>query len=444
MNATDEKIYSVTELTRELKRLIEERYRRIWVEGEISNFKHHSSGHMYFTLKDEKASLRCVMFRNQNRRLQFRPENGMRVRGFGDISIYEVAGSYQLYVYELLQTGMGALYEAFERLKKKLEEEGLFDKKHKKPIPAFPSRIGIVTSPTGAAIRDMIHVIHRRCPGVDLHLYPVRVQGENAAGEIAEAIRRFNRREPKMDVLITGRGGGSIEDLWAFNEEVTARAVFESEIPIISAVGHEIDFTITDFTADVRAATPSAAGEMVVPDIREMLQMTLSLRDRIHNRIFNMLENRRRRLEIFKKSDLFRPERRIREYRQSIDAWRTRLAMTVDSLIRKRRNALTIFSHSMKSRPESFLKTRRSEFRHLLFRLRAFKLEKFKNMLELKKTRLMSFDPREILKRGYSICRKKSDGKIVRSWKDVKTKQKLSVTLHEGGLDCSVDERKFL
>jgi exodeoxyribonuclease VII large subunit len=268
-------IYSVQEVTSYIRHRLDEDsvLSDVYVKGELSNLSQPTSGHLYFTLKDKFSELRCVMFRDKNRGLKFTPEDGMSVILRGHISVYERRGSYQLYVDELQAEGIGALYLAFEQLKKKLKGEGLFDSKYKKPIPSFPRKIGIITSPTGAAIRDMLNITKRRFPHVHILVAPVAVQGEEAPGQIVNAIRlmnRVNEERMKIDVLVLGRGGGSIEELWAFNEEAVAREIFTSKIPVISAVGHETDFTIADFVADRRAATPSEAAELAVPDKREI------------------------------------------------------------------------------------------------------------------------------------------------------------------------------
>ncbi len=252
----DRHIYTVSSLTHEIKMLLETSFPRLWVEGEISNYKAHSSGHIYFTLKDENAQIRCAMWRFKAGELLFRLEDGLKVIVEADIQVYEKSGNYQLIVQQLQPAGIGALQLAFEQLKQRLRAEGLFDEAHKKPLPTFPERVGVITSPTGAAIRDIISVVHRRFPAVQLILYPVRVQGEGAAEEIVHAIKDFNEFK-EVDVLIVGRGGGSLEDLWAFNEEKVARAIYASRIPVVSAVGHEVDFSISDFVADRRAATPT-------------------------------------------------------------------------------------------------------------------------------------------------------------------------------------------
>ena len=261
--APERKVWSVSELTARIRDLLAVEFPDIWVEGEISNCHASQSGHLYFTLKDARAQVRCVCFRNQFRLLKFRPEDGLHVTVRGSVSVYEPRGEYQIYVEHIEPVGLGALQLAFEQLKKRLEAGGLFDPARKKPLPVLPRRIGLVTSPRGAAVRDVVRILRRRFPNVHLILYPVRVQGEGAARDIVEAIGFFNRKQ-MVDVIILARGGGSLEDLWAFNEESVARAIAAATIPIISGVGHETDFTIADFVADLRASTPSAAAEIVV------------------------------------------------------------------------------------------------------------------------------------------------------------------------------------
>ncbi|HTL70116.1 MAG TPA: exodeoxyribonuclease VII large subunit [Candidatus Eisenbacteria bacterium] len=274
---TERTVFSVSEITRNIRFLLEQSFSGVWVEGEIGDFKRHSSGHHYFSLKDEGAQISCVMFRREGATLSFEPQEGLSVLAFGRVSVYPVRGQYQLYVERMEPKGVGALELRFRQLKEKLEREGLFDAARKRPLPFLPGTIGVVTSIDGAALRDILNVLGRRCPAARVVIYPVAVQGSAAALEIAGAIRDLNREEA-ADVLIVGRGGGSPEDLWAFNEEVVARAIFESEIPVVSAVGHEVDFTIADFVADLRAATPSAAAELVVPEAEELRLRVLKLK----------------------------------------------------------------------------------------------------------------------------------------------------------------------
>ncbi|MBF8298615.1 MAG: xseA, partial [candidate division NC10 bacterium] len=277
---TPPKIYTVSDLTTEVRALLEDSFSGIWVEGELSNFRHPSSGHMYFTLKDQESQIRVVMFRVANRQLKFQPRDGLAMLVYGALSVYEPRGEYQIVVEYMEPKGLGALQLAFEQLKERLQAEWLFDDSRKRPIPMLPGRIGVITSPTGAAIRDILQVLRRRFAGVDVLIHPVTVQGDQAAPEIVDAIRELNRRGG-LDVLIVARGGGSIEDLWAFNEEVVARAIADSKIPVISAVGHEVDYTIADFVADLRAPTPSAAAELVVSKKDELAQRLDDLQARM-------------------------------------------------------------------------------------------------------------------------------------------------------------------
>ncbi len=325
------KIYSVSEMTREIRTLLEERFGEVWIEGEISNFRPAASGHFYFSLKDETAQIRCVMFRGANRGLRFQPENGLQVLCGGRISVYEPRGDYQILVERLEPQGIGALQLAFEQLKKRLEGEGLFDPARKRPIPALPRKVGVVTSPTGAAIRDMVDVLTRRFPNIQILLNPVLVQGEGAAGEIASAVAVMNERDD-LDLLIVGRGGGSIEDLWAFNEEVVARAIAASRIPVISAVGHETDFTIADFVADLRAPTPSAAAELAVPVKEDLLYEIGEKKHRLVQATGQILENSR--LQVARWKAFFRdPGRRVAEALLRVDHCREQLLSAAGHLL---------------------------------------------------------------------------------------------------------------
>src|ERR1700739_1021369 len=277
-------VLTVSELTARIRDLLAKNFTDIFVQGEISNCHEAQSGHIYFTLKDDRAQIRCVFFKQQQRGVKFRPEDGMQVTVRGSLSVYEQRGEYQIYVEKIDLVGQGALQLAFEQLKKRLEAEGLFDAARKKPLPLLPNRIGVISSPKGAAVRDVVHILTRRFPNVHLMLYPVRVQGEGAAEEIVKALKFFNKGK-LVDVVILARGGGSLEDLWSFNEEIVARAIFASEIPVISGVGHETDFTIADFVADVRASTPSAAAELVVQTRREFDKHIAELRGALVDQI---------------------------------------------------------------------------------------------------------------------------------------------------------------
>lgn len=332
-----EKVYSVSELNREIRFLLESEYATVWVEGEVSNFKNHSSGHMYMTLKDEKSQIGAVFFSRHNQGLRFELKDGLKVIAFGKISLYEPRGQYQLYIEKLEPKGVGALQLAFLQLKEKLEKEGLFDAGRKRPIPRFPRAVGVVTSPTGAAIRDILNVVSRRFCGTQLLLSPVRVQGEGAAREIAQAIADMNDYG-RVDVLIVGRGGGSLEDLWAFNEEIVARAVFDSNIPVISAVGHEIDWTICDLVADLRAPTPSAAAELVVEDRGELEKRVRDYRLRMRNAALNMLAGRREALANLESSFAFKqPLFLVRQAAQRLDELLRQLQNYARTLVGRKR-----------------------------------------------------------------------------------------------------------
>ncbi len=395
------RIYSVSELTAELKALLENTFTGVWVEGEISNFKHHTSGHMYFTLKDDRGQLRAVMFRGSNRGLQFRPEDGLAVIVFGNVTIYEPRGEYQVYVEYMEPKGLGALQLAFEQLKTRLEAEGLFDPARKRPIPLLPKKIGLVTSPSGAAIRDILQIIHRRFANVQVLIFPVRVQGEGAAAEIVEGVEFLNKRGD-LDVLIVARGGGSIEDLWAFNEEVVARAIYASQTPVISAVGHETDFTIADFVADVRAPTPSAAAELVISRKAELSQRVDDLFSRLVSHMRYRAERSGERLRSLERHlRLLSPLERVKGQRE-----------------RLRDGALALQS-SMSHR-----------------------LALWRGELRTAAARLDSLSPLAILARGYSVCRRLPDLSILTRAASIAEGERVEVLLHQGGLICRVEEQR--
>ena len=385
----EKRIYTVSTITREIKEVLETSFPRLWVEGEVSNYKRHSSGHLYFTLKDENAQIRCAMWRFKADELRFRLEDGLKVLVEADLQVYEKSGSYQLIIQQLQPAGIGELQLAFEQLKKRLQEEGLFDTQYKKDIPIYPENIGVITSPTGAAIRDIVSVINRRFPATEILLYPVKVQGEGAANEIARAIADFNDYG-KVEVLILGRGGGSLEDLWAFNEEAVARAIFQSQIPLISAVGHEVDYSIADFVADRRAPTPSAAAEMVVPDRLELLGVLAYYQEKYRSHFQQKIEGFRVKIEAFRKSYAFRrPEDLLYQKVQRLDEiWRT-----IQTSIQ-------------------------------------FSIEKQSQRLETGRLQLRALNPVGVLRRGYSICYK--DGEIIKNVKQVNTLDMVQVKLHKG------------
>lgn len=332
------RVATVSQINNYLKKMLDNNaiLNDIWIKGEISNFKLHYSGHMYITLKDEGGVLKAVMFKSAASGLQFMPEDGMKVLARGRISVYEQGGSYQLYITEMIPDGVGALYVAYEQLKKKLEEEGLFSEDKKKPIPKYPEKVGVITATTGAAVRDIINVITRRYPYAEIIIYPSLVQGDQAAENIKEGIEYFNKTKI-ADTLIVGRGGGSIEDLWAFNEEVVARAIYASEIPIISAVGHETDFTIADFVADLRAPTPSAAAEIAVPSAIELLSKIGVIEQRMKTALVRGTENRRLRLEKLKLPD---PKKKIEDYLITVDNMQKQLQSNFSIVLMKNKERL--------------------------------------------------------------------------------------------------------
>lgn len=388
------RIATVSQINGYIKKIVDSNIilNDIWIKGEISNFKLHYSGHMYITLKDEGGVLKAVMFKSAASGLAFRPEDGMKVLARGRISVYEAGGSYQLYINEMIPDGVGELYIAYEQLKKRLEEEGLFSQEHKKPLPPYPEKVGVITAATGAAVRDIINVITRRYPYAEIILYPSLVQGAGAAENICKGIGFFN--ETKMvDVIIAGRGGGSIEDLWAFNEEIVARAIFASEIPVISAVGHETDFTIADFVADLRAPTPSAAAEIAVPSQLELISRILVDKNRISNAIIKRLEDERKNINSLK---LKNPKERIEdEY------------LNIDNLIKQ---------------AEKNFKIKLMQGREQLGNLAA---------------KLDALSPLKVIKRGYAIALD-TDGNVIKSAKKMKSGTEFDLKMSDGEKRCMV------
>lgn len=393
-------VYTVTQVNRYVKQLLENDVflRDVFVEGEISNFKAHSSGHFYFTLKDENAAVDAVMFRTDAQKLKFMPENGMRVTVYGHISMYEKTGKYQLYVSIMEPAGKGALYLAYEKLKEKLDANGYFDKGHKKPIPKYPECIAIVTSPTGAAIRDIIHISGRRDPSVRLVVSPVLVQGEDAPADIVRAIREINEWGG-ADTIIVGRGGGSIEDLWAFNDESVAMAIYESYIPVISAVGHETDFTIADFVADMRASTPSAAAEIAVPEAVSFGDIVKGLVNRMNLSAAGKLRDNRLALDTLVNKNVFRyPADDIINDEITVSELYKRLDRIVSSYTEKKQMNLCALSEGLER-----------------------------------------LSPLMIMKKGYCLAYNK-DGCIVKSTKDTHSGQKLDIKLYDGDITVTVEE----
>jgi exodeoxyribonuclease VII large subunit len=441
-NLTPErKIWTVSELTGRIRELLSAAFGNVWVEGEISNFRPAASGHLYFTLKDESAQVKCVCFRSTAQRLKFRPEDGLKARVRGSISVYEQRGEYQIYVEHLEPVGVGELQLAFEQLKKKLGEEGLFDAKRKKPLPLLPLRIGVITSPTGAAVRDILRILRRRFPNVRVLLYPVRVQGEGAAEEIAGALKFFNARNA-ADVLILARGGGSIEDLWAFNEEKVARAIAASEIPVVTGVGHETDFTIADFVADVRASTPSAAAEIVV-QTREAFDKHIShLVETMGRQVQYMVLERRNHLqELLSQRAFRRPEEIVREYRQLTDEYAIRLGDALHGKLERLRMRFTdararIAAFDLRSRIAALrLRSdhRASELKARIERLLVAKRQRFERLV----LQLEERSPLRVLDRGYAIVYDAA-GRVIRAAEQVAAGDEVSVRLARGRLIAEI------
>jgi exodeoxyribonuclease VII large subunit len=373
----------------------------LWVRGEISNFKNHYSGHFYFTLKDEKGVLKCVMFRGNASSLAFLPEDGMKVLIRGYISVFERDGQYQLYAEEMQPDGVGALHVAFEKLKMKLQAEGLFEESRKRKLPFIPGAIGVITSSTGAVVRDIINVLSRRFYNVNIKVYPVQVQGEQAAGQIAHGIRRLNQLG-NVDVIIIARGGGSLEELWPFNEEVVARSIYDSRIPVISAVGHETDFTISDFVADVRASTPSAAAELVMPERTTVENRLDSLKMRLRNAVIKKISMDRMMLKRNSESIAFKqPYNRVYQERLMLDVQKRYLTSALSTINNKHRNLLSTLV-----------------------------------------AKLDALSPLHSLARGYSIIRTEKDNTLVKSIKSVAIGDRLEVFVTDGRLSCTVENIK--
>ncbi len=421
------KIYTVSEINSLIKAILADVLpEKLIVKGEISNWKHHSSGHCYFSLKDENAVLNCVMWSSDFRLVKFKPADGIAVFASGFIDVYEPQGKYQLYVEKLEPAGVGALQLAFEQMVKRLAAEGLFDEAHKKALPPYPQRIGILTSESGAAIGDIVHSITTRWPCARLFLYPVPVQGEGAAEKIAEAIRDVNRRsrELKLDLLIVGRGGGSLEDLWAFNEEVLARTIYNSKIPIISAVGHEYDTTIADLVADKRAATPTKAGVVAVPDKNEVMEQLNYFENRIDSQTRWKIQSYSEELRNIRASSVFkRPKLLIQNASQRVDEFGLRLGRSLKSMLLVVRNRLhEVYDKVIRIEPHRFLGRLSVELNNMQNRSNAAVqavLNKRRIQITAQENRLAGLNPKSVLQRGYSITKIAKTGLLVRKREDV-------------------------
>lgn len=418
MNNTQPKVYRVAEITRLIKSVLEDEIGEVWIEGELSNVRRPSSGHYYFTVKDENAQISAVMFRGYQKGLRFQPVDGLVVRVFGLVSVYEKSGQYQVLVYQMEPGGQGALQAAFEALKKQLASEGLFDPARKKPIPLLPRRIAVVTSPTGAAIRDILNVLLRRFGNLHVVLSPVRVQGPEAAGDIAAAINELNTMGG-FDVIIVGRGGGSLEDLWCFNEESVARAIAESTIPVISAVGHEIDFTISDFVADLRAATPSAAAELVIGRKADFEANLDACSQRLCRAIQQRLLTIRNRFLVATHSYVFQePHNLARRIAERIERTKMQIEYSIQSMLRERQQRID----------ESSLRIVRQM--HEWQRVSGMTIQRLE-------VQLKGMNPLAILDRGYSIT-KRINGHILKSADQVRQGEHVLTRLAAGSFESEV------
>jgi exodeoxyribonuclease VII large subunit len=486
-NRAVKEVYPVSRVVREARMLLEGSFPLIWVEGEISNLAMPGSGHIYFTLKDEITQVRCAMFRNRNRQLRFTPENGMQVLLRVRVTLYEGRGEFQLVVEHMEEAGSGALQRAYEALKQRLGQEGLFDEAHKKAIPDMPKTIGIISSPDGAAVHDILSVLKRRFPAVEVILYPVAVQGETSARQLVEAVRLADSRKD-CDVLIISRGGGSLEDLWSFNDEQLARAIFDCELPVISAVGHEIDFTIADFVADVRAPTPSAAAEMAVPDAQQIVMNIQALMQRLTSRIQQWLSSEQRHL-LHLQRRLPRPDVQIRQQKQTLNqfrhmldsAWRRRqqyraqkldyiaarlkhpqaqidsqwvllkkLGQRLDAAFKTQHRQASQHLAGLHSRLNRQLPMQRVEkqqqylsgLRQQLDKLIRFRLQVAEQSLAQQVRTLAAVSPLNTLERGYSITQRWDSQEVITSSAQVQPGDKLRIRLYQGEIGCEVKDVK--
>lgn len=395
--------------------------KKIWLKGEISNLKIHSTGHIYLTLKDDYSRLSAIMFKSSAANLLFKPEDGMNVLVEGRISVYPVGGSYQIYIDKMEQDGLGNLYLKYEELKKKLQSEGYFDQAHKRPIPKYPEKIGIVTAPTGAAIKDILSTIKRRYPICETILFPALVQGVGAAPSIVKQIEMANNYD--IDVLIIGRGGGSIEDLWAFNEEIVAKAIYNSKVPIISAVGHEVDFTISDYVSDLRAPTPTGAAEMAVPTILEVKNILKTYEIKTSNAMINKLDNLKNRVKISKDNYILKNPTVLYDIKlQKLDSIIENLHNSYQKLIEKKEFLLKKYQeHYIILNPDTIILNKQNSLKYIIQTLKLL-------------------NPLNILDNGYSLVKK--DGKIIKDASNVKVKDELEILLSKGSLNVIVKECK--
>jgi exodeoxyribonuclease VII large subunit len=436
-------ILTISEVSERIKIVLEDTFFDIWVEGEISNLRTPASGHAYLTLKDERSQIRAVLFKMQRRYLRFDPKDGMLVIARGRLSLYEPRGEYQLVIDYMEPKGIGALQIAFEQLKARLAQAGLFDTMRKRPLPMLPRCLGIVTSPTGAVIRDMLQILRRRFANLHVCVYPVRVQGDGAAEEIARGIEALNHC-PGIDVIIVARGGGSLEDLWAFNEETVARAIYASKVPVISAVGHEIDYTIADFVADVRAPTPSAAAELVIRQKSELHAELKVVVQRLERAIQHRLDTLRARLEACRQRRVLKdPWAPLRTTEQRLDELNARLARAIRARLRLSQEALArgeaAIAHLCPQLLVDLLRERLTALEQRLLAAQGRRVRHERQAFERLSATLQALSPLAVLARGYSICRHPVDGRVICEAQTVTPGMRVEVTLWQGILHCRVE-----
>lgn len=441
--SAEPRVFSVSEINQGIRQTLEGKYALIWLKGEISNFKAHTSGHHYFSLKDKKSQISAVMFRGFNTRLKFKPQDGQEVLVRGRVTVYEPRGNYQIFCELMEPVGLGALQMAYEQLKSKLQKEGLFEQARKRPLPTLPGHVALVTSPTGAAVRDMLNVLGRRFKGLKITIVPVLVQGDKAPASIVSGIQMANRL-PDVDVLIVGRGGGSIEDLWGFNDENVARAIAASRLPVISAVGHEVDFTIADFVADLRAPTPSAAAELVVRSAAELNEKIIRLARSLRSSLFLKLETTRKQLKMVG-ARLVDPQRKLQDYILRLDELQERLQGATQRYFRDRSLRLKLLGNRLGT-PLNLIQAKNHRLQMFLFRLSSDvkkHLEKERSKLAQLGAVLNSLSPLTVLDRGFSIVTKNE--KIVSSTAELKINDKIHLRFARGtaeGIITQVIEEK--
>ncbi|WP_405168569.1 exodeoxyribonuclease VII large subunit [Paenibacillus sp. FSL H3-0286] len=442
--AAERQVYSIKELNRYIRMKLDSDnlLSDVWIRGEISNFTHHGSGHMYFTLKDESSRIKAIMFASHNQRLPFIPKEGARVIARGNVTVYERDGQYQFYATHMQPDGIGSLYLAYEQLKSKLEKEGLFAEARKRSLPRFPKCIGVITSPTGAAVRDIVITLQRRFPQVAIVIYPVLVQGKGAAPSIVKAIGALNAMG-EADVLIVGRGGGSLEELWAFNEEEVARAISASRIPVISAVGHETDFTIADFAADLRAATPTAAAELAVPHAGELAAQLLQLQQRLRQALQQRAQRGRERHSVLQRSlALAGPRRTLIQHTQRLDMLRERLQRSADARLSRSRERKAVLHHSLQRfHPRDSVaaaRQRTDSLRRELMGAMQARLQEKRSRYVAEIRHLDALSPLKVMSRGYSLVYDEAEEHLIKSLTEVQLGDLVVIKMNDGQLNCQV------